>query len=186
MPEASEQAELWESEALVSDAIGQLIEFWGFKRNMGRIWTVLYLSPKPLNARDLKDRLQLSTGAVSMTINDLLRWGVVKKVWVQGERSDYFEAEHHLWKMISRVLRERERVEVEKLINTLDRSLMTLSSRSDSGDPEERARAKLQRVRITRLRDFARLGKTTLDALIDQGRVDLGPLVRFLLGEEPT
>ena len=182
----SNSTELWESEVLVSDAIGQLIEFWGFKRNMGRVWSVLYLSPKPLNARDLKTRLQLSTGAVSMTINDLLRWGVVKKVWIQGERSDYFEAEHHLWKMISRVLRERELVEVERLIGALDRGLATLDARSGNVDGEERARSKVQRARIQRLREFARLGKITLDALIDHGRVDLGPLVRFLLGEESS
>lgn len=27
----------------VADAIGVLMEFWGFKRPMGRLWTLLYL-----------------------------------------------------------------------------------------------------------------------------------------------
>ena len=35
---------LWESERIVSDSIGRLMELWGFKRNMGRVWTVLYLA----------------------------------------------------------------------------------------------------------------------------------------------
>ena len=51
----------------VADAVGGLMEFWGFKRNMGRMWTVLYLAPDPLSAADLCERLSLSTGAVSMT-----------------------------------------------------------------------------------------------------------------------
>ena len=64
-------SELWPSEKLVSDAIGRLIEFWGFKRNMGRVWAVLYLSETPLTARDLQERLSLSVGAVSMTVSAL-------------------------------------------------------------------------------------------------------------------
>ena len=34
----------------VADTIGQLVEFWGFKRIMGRLWTVLYLEPEPISA----------------------------------------------------------------------------------------------------------------------------------------
>src|SRR5262245_382760 len=94
---------LSEPEAVVRDAVGRLMEFWGFKRNMGRVWAVMYLSPNPLTAADLKDLLQISSGAVSMTLAELMRWGVVKKVWVQGERKDFFVAEVALWRMISRV-----------------------------------------------------------------------------------
>ena len=41
------------AEIAVSEAVGRLIEFWGFKRNMGRMWAVLYLEDHPLNAADL-------------------------------------------------------------------------------------------------------------------------------------
>jgi DNA-binding transcriptional regulator GbsR (MarR family) len=92
MPKAVRRAP-WQSELLVTDLIGRLIEFWGFKRNMGRVWAVLYLSPDPLSAKDLQAALQLSTGAVSMTLAELGRWGVVKKLWIPGERRDYFVAE---------------------------------------------------------------------------------------------
>ena len=26
--------------------MGRLMEFWGFRRHMGRLWTILYLSPE--------------------------------------------------------------------------------------------------------------------------------------------
>ena len=51
----------------VADAVGALIESWGFKRNMGRMWAVLYLDDHPLTAADLGERLGLSTGAVSLS-----------------------------------------------------------------------------------------------------------------------
>src|SRR5262245_35976917 len=83
---AKDKHALMPYELLVSDAVGRLIEFWGFKRNMGRVWAVLYLSPDPLSADDLRHALKISSGAVSMTLSELQRWGVVRKVWVQGER----------------------------------------------------------------------------------------------------
>ena len=92
----------------IADAVGALIEHWGFKRNMGRVWAVLYLEQAPLSAADLGERLSLSSGAISMLLAELGQWGVIKKAWVPGERRDFYEAETSIWKMVSRVLRERE------------------------------------------------------------------------------
>ncbi len=92
----------------VADAVGALIEAWGFKRNMGRMWTVLYLEEKALTAPELQERLGLSVGAVSMLLTEMQQWGAVKKAWVVGERREHYEAETSIWKLVSRVLRERE------------------------------------------------------------------------------
>jgi len=173
--------ELWPSEAAVSDQVGRLIEFWGFKRNMGRIWAVLYLSPEPLSAEDLREALQLSSGAVSMTLSELGRWGVVRKVWVQGDRRDYFNAEIQLWKMISRVFNEREKAEVSNAIESFEEALASLAPLRTSADPKVRARAELQFERIGQLLELARLGKRLLDALVTTAKIDAEPLVTFLL-----
>jgi DNA-binding transcriptional regulator GbsR (MarR family) len=177
---ASGEEELWQSEVLVSDSIGRLIEFWGFKRNMGRLWAILYLSERPLSAPEIQDRLQLSSGAVSMTLNELTRWGVVKKVWLQGERRDHYAAEGNFWKMISRVFNERERVEVLDAIDIMEDAIRFLNDKAK--EPEERVRAQFQEERIRELLDLARLGKQLLDALIKEAKVDGSPLMKVLLG----
>lgn len=177
---ANDEEELWQSEVLVSDSIGRLIEFWGFKRNMGRLWAILYLSDQPLSAPEIQDRLQLSSGAVSMTLNELTRWGVVKKVWIQGERRDHYTAEGNFWKMISRVFNERERVEVLDAIDVMEDAIRFLKDKAK--EPEERARAQFQEERIRELLDLARLGKQLLDALIRDAKVDGSPLMNVLLG----
>ena len=171
---------LWQSEVLVTDLIGRLIEFWGFKRNMGRVWAILYLSPEPMSASDIRDTLQLSTGAVSMTISELARWGVVKRVWVPGERRDFFTAEVQLWKMISRVMAEREGGEITAAIDAFEEALASLDSHLQ-GDEAERARAELQRSRIQALLDLARLGKQLLTMLLSTAKVDAEPLSRIEL-----
>lgn len=177
---AKDEAELWQSEVLVSDSIGRLIEFWGFKRNMGRLWAILYLSERPLSAPEMQERLQLSSGAVSMTLNELTRWGVVKKVWLQGERRDHYSAEGNFWKMISRVFNERERVEVLDAIDLMEDAIEFLSAKAK--DPHDRDRAQFQEERIRELLDLARLGKQLLDALVKDAKVDGSPLMNVLLG----
>jgi len=172
------------AEVLVSDAVGRLIEFWGFKRNMGRVWTVLYLSPGPRSADELRELLRLSSGAVSMTVGELARWGVVRKVWVQGERKDFYAAEINLWRMISRVFSERERAEIVAAIEAFEDALAhldTLPPRAGA-DAETRARVELQRERVKNLLDLARLGQSLVDAFVTTGKLDAQPLVRFLLG----
>jgi DNA-binding transcriptional regulator GbsR (MarR family) len=168
----------------VSDVIGRLIEFWGFKRNMGRVWSVLYLSPEPLSAEDLRHALKLSTGAVSMTLSELSRWGVVRRVWIQGQRKDFYTAEVQLWRMISRVFNEREKIEVIAAIDAFEEALAQLDRiRKTSNEAATRARAELQHQRISQLYDLARLGRRLIDALVSTAKVDAEPLVRFLLGQ---
>jgi DNA-binding transcriptional regulator GbsR (MarR family) len=180
---------LWPSEAAVSDVVGRLIEFWGFKRNMGRIWAILYLSPDPLSAEDLRHLLKLSSGAVSMTLSELSRWGVVRKVWVQGERKDFYTAEVQLWRMISRVFNEREKSEIVAAIEAFEEALVLLEKmRGQTVDAKTRARIELQRERIGQLLELAKIGKRLLDALLSTAKVDAEPLVRLILGarSEPS
>jgi HTH-type transcriptional regulator, glycine betaine synthesis regulator len=173
--------ELWPSEVLVTDVIGRLIEFWGFKRNMGRVWALLYLSPLPLTAQEIRDGLQLSAGAVSMTLGDLSRWGVVRKVWIQGDRRDHFTAEVHLWRMISRVFRERELSEITAAMEAFEGALSSLETKRERGPAADRKRAELQIERIKALLDLARLGRRLLEGLLSTAKLDAEALARFSL-----
>ncbi len=172
---------MWPSELVFSDAIGRLMEFWVFKRNMGRVWAVLHLSDEALTTKDLRDRLQLSSGTVSMTLTELQRWGVVKKLWVQGTRAEHFTAENNLWKMVSRVLRERELVEIQEAIAALEDGLGKLAVQPIAGE-RDRARAALQKQRVMELLEVARLGRSLIEALVSTGRVDASGLAKLLLG----
>ena len=179
---AKESQALWPSEVAVSDAVGRLIEFWGFKRNMGRLWAVLYLTTEPLGAEELRAMLKLSSGAVSMTLSELSRWGVVRKVWVQGERKDFYTAEVQLWRMISRVLGEREKAEVLSAIDAFQEALAALDRHPRPHDTKTRAKLDLQRERIGQLLELAKLGKGLIETLIAAARLDASPLVRFMFG----
>jgi DNA-binding transcriptional regulator GbsR (MarR family) len=107
----------------VADAVGALMELWGFRRQFGRVWAVLFLSERPLAAPELCDRLHISTGLLSMSLSELRQWGVVRSAPVPGDRKEHFEAETNVWKLVSRVLREREKRAIESALETFDRAL---------------------------------------------------------------
>ena len=160
----------------VADAVGALMEFWGFKRVMGRVWALLYLRGDALSASELCDQLSISSGAASMALTELEHWAVVRRIRRAGDRREYFEAETDIWKMISRVLRERELAQIERALEVFERvrqKLRTLPA------PGERSRLDDIADRLGKLVDLTRVGRGLLTALVQQGRVDLGPLVRF-------
>ena len=167
-----------------ADAVGGLMEFWGFKRNMGRMWCVLYLSDRPLSAADLGERLQLSTGAVSMTLAELTKWGAVKKAWVPGERRDYYEPETSIWKMVSRVFRERELRQIHSAIEAFELVVGALGKRRKTAGLAEVQKLDFALGRIRALLDLARIGDKLLSAVLAGEPVDAGPLVAFRKGEE--
>ena len=149
----------------VADAIGALMESWGFKRNMGRMWAVLYLEDHPLTAAELGDRCGLSTGAVSMLLAELLQWGIVKKAWVVGERREHFEAETSIWKMVSRVFREREL-----------RWIRTAQDELSAAHKQVRDKRELVNQRIASLLQLTEVGAALLEAVLAGESVDSLPL----------
>ena len=153
----------------VADAVGALMESWGFRRNMGRMWAVLYLEDHPLSAADLGERLALSTGAVSMLVNELEQWGIIKKTWVVGERREHFEAETSIWKMVSRVFREREL----RWVRTAHEAFAAAGKELPPGDGE---RHQLIAGRIAGLTQLAQVGAHLLETMLEGSAIDSLPI----------
>jgi DNA-binding transcriptional regulator GbsR (MarR family) len=160
----------------VADAVGALMELWGFRRQLGRIWAVLFLSDRPLAAPELCDRLQISTGLLSMSLAELRTWSVVRSVTVPGDRKEHFEAETHVWKLVARVLRDREKLAVEGALAAFERALGEVRAARADVDPAVKAAARFKARRLEQLVDLARTGLGLLKMLIESARVDAGPL----------
>jgi DNA-binding transcriptional regulator GbsR (MarR family) len=167
------------AELRVADAIGSIIELWGFRRQLGRIWAVLFLSERPLAAPELCERLQISTGLLSMSLAELRRWEVVRSVNVSGDRKEHFEAETDVWKMVRKVLAERERTAVEEALRTFERALVDVRAALEQADPLLKLKARFRVRRLGQLAGLARAGLGILSVLLDTARVDVGPLRAF-------
>jgi DNA-binding transcriptional regulator GbsR (MarR family) len=175
---ASNDSAAQQAELDVADTIGQLMQFWGFKRPMGRLWTLLYLSRQPLAASELGVRARMSPGAVSLALGELIRWGAARRTWQPGERRDFFEAETDIWKLVRRVLRERELVLVRDFGSTLSAAEDALARAPTHPD------LAFKRDRVEKLRELARVGETLLAGLVEGKAIDPAP-IRKAAGGEP-
>lgn len=168
-----------ETEQQVADAIGRMMSFWGFRRNLGRIWAALYLSPQPRTSADLCEELKLSTGSVSMALGELKRWGAIRKHHVPGDRRDHWTVEEDIWATVSRVMAQREAREIDQLTDALTRAEADLdrqvvASRAD-GDEAAAEVAAFQKRRVEELSELAAAGKDLLRLVL--GHDQLGMLL---------
>jgi DNA-binding transcriptional regulator GbsR (MarR family) len=154
------------------------MQFWGFKRPMGRLWAVLYLSPAPISAADLAVYLKMSSGAVSMALTDLERWGAVTRTWIPGDRKDYFVAEPSVWKLVQRVVRERELGLVKDFGASLEAAESELSQLQAQTTQDLTPAFGYKLGRLRQLRQLSQAGETILSALVAGGAVDPTLLIR--------
>ena len=76
-----------------TEAGGHTTQLFGLGRILGQLYALLYLSPRPLCLDEIVNELGVSKASVSTTVRQLERWTAVKRVWVRGDRRDFYEAE---------------------------------------------------------------------------------------------
>jgi DNA-binding transcriptional regulator GbsR (MarR family) len=141
---------------------------------MGRTFGLLYLSPEPLSQAELQQRLHVSVGSASMTLSALMRWGVVHKVVLPGQRREFYVAETDYWKMISGVLNRRERREIKLALERVARAVEGARTARTATRGRQRGQIDFALDRLTRLHEICRLGETMLDMLLGQLTLDVG------------
>ncbi|WP_257450286.1 GbsR/MarR family transcriptional regulator [Archangium lipolyticum] len=175
--EGSSNGRLAPWEAIAIDAVGNVIEFWGFKRNQGRVWALLYLRGEPLTAGELERELELSKGGVSMLLRDLERWGVIRRVRSPQDSAWRYGAETDLIRMVSHVIEEREAGFIERIRADLS------EARRLAGEA-----GNVPREHLSRLEKMATLAEHVERALrlfIKTARLDVGGILGVLRDEEP-
>lgn len=162
-------------EAIAVDAVGNVIEFWGFKRNQGRVWALLYLRGEPLTAGEIERELDLSKGGVSMLLRDLERWGVIQRVRLPNDTAWRYAAETDLVRMVTHVIEEREAGFVARIRADLAEARRLAESSSD-----------VPRERLARLEKMATLAEHVERALrlfIKTSRLDVSGVLSVFRDE---
>lgn len=166
----SPKATSWEY--LATDAVGNFIEFWGFKRNHGRVWTLLYLRGEALPASQIQQVLNLSKGAVSMIMRELERWGVVYRIRSPNTNAWHFIAETDLMGMVGRVIKERETNLIIRIKTDLQEAI-TIARKSSNASTETIDR-------ISRLITLATMAETAIGLFVRTAQVDVTKAIKIL------
>jgi len=72
--------------------LGNTTQSFGLGRVVGQLYAYMYFSPSPRNLMDMQSALGVSKGSASTAVRQLEQWGAAKKVWIKGDRKDYYEA----------------------------------------------------------------------------------------------
>ncbi len=98
---------------------GEMGSRWGINRTVGQIYALLFLSPDPLNAEDIVDRLGFSRSNVSMGLKELQAWNLVRLKHIPGDRRDHFTTPDDIWEIVRTLVEERKKREIDPTLTML-------------------------------------------------------------------
>ncbi len=159
----------WFDEAVT--VVGEVIEFWGFKENHGRIWAFIYLHQHSVGTSSIRRVLGLSKGATSMLLNELEEWGVVTRDSQSTERERFYKANHNFIEMITLVLERREMDVIDKTCEKL--SIVKQQAVLESASSEQVESLKEMMELASLMKQFVSVGKKIQNKKVGEIRLFL-------------
>jgi DNA-binding transcriptional regulator GbsR (MarR family) len=93
---------------------------WGVSKTLAQVHALLLVSPVALSTEDLMAQLKISRGNASMTVRELLDWGLIYKELRPGERREFFVAEKDMLQVTRCIIRARKRRELDQMKRRID------------------------------------------------------------------
>jgi Predicted transcriptional regulators len=120
------------------------------------------------------EELNISRGNTNMNLRELINWGLVERIIVPGERKEFFSAEKDIWKVITLIVKERKKRELEPMLKLLDQL------ENVEGDKRD----KNVKIFVDTIRGIKRLGvqaDKTLDTMIKgEENLFMNAMLRFI------
>ncbi len=133
--------------------VGSVIESWGYKKVHGRVWALLFLSNRSMDASEIASQLKVSVALLSITLQALIEHQVVEmdRLENKGGRKSVrtYRAVNDPFIAILGVLRSRE----EPVLQTVSEALHALEAAPPSG---------IDAARLRYVRAFVDVGQSLL------------------------
>jgi DNA-binding transcriptional regulator GbsR (MarR family) len=118
---------------------GEMGSRWGINRTVGQIYALLYVSPDPLCADDIVEKLGVSRSNVSMGLRELQTWNLVLLKHLPDDRRDFFTTPDDVWQILRTLAEERKKREVDPTLSVLREILM----QNPTDEAERHAQARM-------------------------------------------
>lgn len=128
---------------------GSLTQSLGVGRVVGQIYAYIYFSRTPRSLSDLQRALGISKGGASVCVRQLEQWDAVRKVWVRGDRKDYYEANDWFGNILKKAVMDTVGKRMLSYQTVLEQ--MAATAAGDGGADDESA---FLNERIENLRKF--------------------------------
>ena len=119
------------------EAAGHMTQSLGAGRALGQVFAYLYFNKDPQSLDDLAKVLEISKGSASMTVRQLEQWGALRRIWIKGDRKDYYEAEDWFGRILKNVLVDMLGKRISsftELLEGVERELATIGPNDGEGE----------------------------------------------------
>lgn len=152
--------EVWD----LAEQIGDFIQYWGFKKVHGRIWAHLYVSKVPLDALEIRQRLNISKALVSLTVRDLIHYSVIREAGRSDRGTILYEANVDVREAIFNVLRSREK----KMLSRISAAYQLVQQLP----PRDREQMSLCETKLEKLGELVQGASSALEAFLGSDKLD--------------
>jgi DNA-binding transcriptional regulator GbsR (MarR family) len=114
---------------------GEMAGRWGISRSVAQIHSLLFLAPTPLTADDIAETLNVARSNVSVSLKELQTWDLVQVTHVLGDRRDYFQARKDIWEVLTTIVDQRKRREIDPTVQLLREC--TTEAKHDAETPQD-------------------------------------------------
>ena len=143
----AEQAEMSPIVRRFIEQAGNMTQSIGVGRVLGQVYAYLFLSPSPRNLQHMQAALGISKGSASMCVRQLEQWGAARKVWVKGDRKDYYEAHDGFGRIFRQAITETAAQRLRSYAALLDEMEAELAVSPQAGEDGEFIRGRVQKLR---------------------------------------
>jgi DNA-binding transcriptional regulator GbsR (MarR family) len=122
------------------EAAGHTTQSLGLGRVLGQIFAHLYFSREPQSLDAITQALGISKGSASMGVRQLEQWDALEKVWIKGDRKDYYQARDGFGKIIKNAIRDLAGKRLESsasLLQEVDTGLRQDAKTNGDGTEED-------------------------------------------------
>ncbi len=136
------------------DSVGQLGSNLGLNRVAAQLYALLFMSNGPLSLDDMMKRLRVSKGNVSVNVRELEKWGAARRVWVKGDRRDFYKAELDIFKVITDRLRIGLTRRMDEALEAIKRAEETIREGEGKFNRRDKKVAKVYRERLEKVKEM--------------------------------
>ncbi|MBI2067381.1 MAG: MarR family transcriptional regulator [Deltaproteobacteria bacterium] len=147
----------------------------------GQIYSLLFLSRNPLSLDQISEQLRLSKGNISVNVRMLEEAGLVRKVWVKGDRRDFYEAHRDYPRKLLKEFFDRVRKGIEDSTRVINRCQTELEEASAGLKGEEAEDALFMKLQLELLLAFYGAASRIFDDFYQGREVDTDLLRKAIL-----
>ncbi|MFC1517395.1 GbsR/MarR family transcriptional regulator [Candidatus Margulisiibacteriota bacterium] len=163
------------------EGIQSIGSVWGLNSVESKIIGYLSTQDRPVSLNTLVNNLKISKGNISVSIRKLEEKQIVNKVWVKGDRKDYYEINLELWQIFLKKMRENYRLETLKALETIEHTINTIqgSFAKLSNEASDRARNFMQKLQ--KMKSYYLIAEEISKAIDNEAKLEI-PKIRVLWG----